>query len=214
MEDVKNESQKRDRKDVQRFVDSAKAFSSSRTLRDIYELSTSLHANEKACIYFDEDGKKQSYTYAQYKTPLLLFGPPPLERPQRHSSRGSRRPQTQETARAGLFFSGRDSWVGIRCFSSTPNWLTRTPKTFLKQSQAKAILVNEEDPYSVPSFRLNEIKNAEDDPLLRPPLGQSGDFLLERHDGRCQDDGHRWRSLLLSSRRRPQYAARNPRYSP
>jgi acyl-coenzyme A synthetase/AMP-(fatty) acid ligase len=58
----------REYRDVQRFVDSSKTLlSTSKTLRDIYEVSTSLHMNEKACIYFDEDGKKQSYTYAEYK---------------------------------------------------------------------------------------------------------------------------------------------------
>ena len=47
----------RECKDVQRFIDSAKTLlGSSRTLRDIYEISTALHAKEKACIYFDEDG--------------------------------------------------------------------------------------------------------------------------------------------------------------
>jgi acyl-CoA synthetase (AMP-forming)/AMP-acid ligase II len=64
----------REYRDVQKFVDSAKLLlSSSRTLKDIYEIATSLHQNEKACIYFDEDGKKQSYTYAKYKTDVYYL---------------------------------------------------------------------------------------------------------------------------------------------
>jgi hypothetical protein len=41
-------------------------------------------------------------------------------------------------------------------------------ENLLKQSGAKAIIVNEEEPYSVPSFRLNEIKNAEEDATFAP----------------------------------------------
>jgi acyl carrier protein len=158
----------REYRDVQKFVDSAKLLlSSSRTLKDIYEIATSLHQNEKACIYFDEDGKKQSYTYAKYKTDVYYLA--------RHLS----------TALSGL---PAGSLVALK-LRNCPSWpllfwatvmnghpillvdaklAHENTENLLKQSGAKAIIVNEEEPYSVASFRLNDIKNAQEDATFAP----------------------------------------------
>ncbi|MFA6620692.1 MAG: AMP-binding protein [Bacilli bacterium] len=158
----------RDEKDVQRFVDSAKQLlASSRTLRDIYELSTSLHANEKACIFFDEDGRKQSYTYAQYKTHAYYLA--------RHLS--SALSDIPSGALIALKLKNCPSWPllfwaglmgGHPMLLIDAKLAHENTENLLKQSGAKAILVNEEDPYSVPSFRLNEIKNSDDDASFAP----------------------------------------------
>jgi len=161
-------AQKREYKDVQRFVDSAKTLlSSSRTFRDIYELSTSLHAKEKACIFFDEDGKKQSYTYAQYKTHAYYLA--------RHLS--SALSDIPSGSLIALKLKNCPSWPllfwaglmgGHPMLLIDAKLAHENTENLLKQSQAKAILVNEEDPYSIPSFRLNEIKNSADDATFAP----------------------------------------------
>lgn len=55
-------------KQCQNFLDSAKLLlNTEKTLKDIFETLTSLHAKNKACTYFDEKGKPHSYNYASYK---------------------------------------------------------------------------------------------------------------------------------------------------
>jgi long-subunit acyl-CoA synthetase (AMP-forming) len=158
----------REYRDVQRFVDSSKTLlSTSKTLRDIYEVSTSLHMNEKACIYFDEDGKKQSYTYAEYKNHVYYLA--------RHlSSVLSALPAGSLVA---LKLKNCPSWpllfwatlmVGHPLLLVDAKLAHENTENLLRQSGAKAILVNEEEPYSIPSFRLNEIKNSEDDASFAP----------------------------------------------
>jgi long-subunit acyl-CoA synthetase (AMP-forming) len=158
----------RERRDVQRFVDSAKSLlSSTKTLRDIYELSTSLHANEKACIYFDEDGKKQSYTYADYKNHCYYLA--------RHLS--SCLAETPAGSIVGLKLRNCPSWPLLfwaiaMCGHPVLLLDAKLPhdntENLLKQSQAKALIVNEEEPYSVPSFRVNDVKNAEENVSFAP----------------------------------------------
>jgi len=157
-------SRKRDRKDVQRFVDQAKALlATSRTLRDIYEVSTSTHANEKACIYFDEDGKKQSYSYADYKSRCYYLA--------RHLS--SALAGVPAGAIVALKLRNCPSWPllfwailmgGHPVLLIDAKLAHENTENLLRQSQAKAILVNEEESYSVLSLRVNDVKNAEDNP--------------------------------------------------
>jgi hypothetical protein len=80
----------------------------------------------------------------------------------------------------------------------------------LKQSGAKAILVNEEEPYSVASFRLNDIKNAQEDPSFAPHWANQVIFCSSGTTGEAKMMVTEWRSPLLSDRRRPQHAERNP----
>jgi acyl carrier protein len=160
-------------KDVQKFVDSYKQLlSTGKSLKDIYELSTSLHAKEKACIYFDEDGKKKSYTYAQYKGYVYYLA--------KHLS----------TALSGI---PSGSLVALKLRNS-PNWpllfwaiamnghplllidaklAHENTENLLKQSGAKAIVANEEEAYSIPAFRLNEIKNSPEDLSFAPHWADS-----------------------------------------
>lgn len=158
----------REYKDVQRFVDSAKELlASSRTLKDIYEIATTLHQNEKACIYFDEDGKKQSYTYATYKTNAYYLA--------RHlSSALSGIPSGSLVA---LKLKNCPSWPLLfwaTVMNGHPILLIdaklahENTENLLRQSGAKAILVNEEEPYAIPSLRLNDIKNAQEDSSFAP----------------------------------------------
>lgn len=147
----------------QTFVNPAKELlKSSQSLKDIYEQSTSSHLNERACSYFDEDGKIDGYTYEKYKTITFNLAT--------HLS----------TALSGV---PAGSIIGLK-LKNSPTWphvfwsilMTghvpllidakmphENAQNLLTQSKATAIIANEEDPYSVPLFRINDIRNVEPD---------------------------------------------------
>ncbi|MCI2111338.1 MAG: AMP-binding protein [Bacilli bacterium] len=148
---------------AQTFVDpAADLLKGSQTLKDIYEQSTSRHLNERACSFFDEDGKMDGYTYEKYKSITFNFAT--------HMS-------------TALSAMGAGSIVGLK-LKNSQNWAhvfwsilmtghvpllidAKLPhdntENLLQQSKATAIIANEEAPYSVPLFRINEIRNAEAD---------------------------------------------------
>jgi acyl carrier protein len=147
--------------EVTRFVDTAKTLlNTNRTLQDIYEMSTTVHGLKTACIYFDEDGKKQSYNYEKYKTRTFFLA-------ERLSTTLSAIPAGSIVA---LKLRNCPTWphlfwallmtghIPLLIDAKLPYENT---DNLLKQSKARAILVNEEKPYSVPSFRLNSITNSE-----------------------------------------------------
>jgi long-subunit acyl-CoA synthetase (AMP-forming) len=147
----------------QAFVDPAKdLLKTSQTLKDIYEMSMNRHLNERACSYFDEDGKIDGYNYEKYKSITFSLAT--------HMS----------TALSGV---PAGSIVGLK-LKNSPTWphvfwsilmTGRVPllidaklphentQNLLIQAKAGAIIANEEDPYSIPSFRINELRNAEPD---------------------------------------------------
>ncbi len=155
-------------KDCQKFIDQYKPLmETSLTLKDIFENFTSVHADKKCCIYFDEDDKKRSYTYAKYKDNVWFLA-----------------------KRLSTLLSGipAGSIVGLK-LKNSPNWplmfwallMTGHPvlliaanlprdntENLLKDSKAQAIIANEEDSYSVPSFRLNNVRNSDEDRLFTP----------------------------------------------
>lgn len=148
---------------AQTFVDPArKLLSGAMTLKDIYEQATDTHLRERACTYFDEDGKMDGYTYEKYKSLTFNFAT--------HMS----------TALSGM---GAGSIVGLK-LKNSQNWphvfwsilMTghvpllidaklphENTENLLKQSKATAIIANEEESYSVPLFRINDIRNSESD---------------------------------------------------
>ena len=148
---------------AQTFADpAADLLKGSQTLKDIYEQATSRHLNERACSFFDEDGKMDGYTYEKYKSITFNFAT--------HMS-------------TALSAMGAGSIIGLK-LKNSPNWAhvfwsilmtghvpllidAKLPhentENLLKQSKATAIIANEETSYSVPLFRINEIRNAEAD---------------------------------------------------
>jgi long-subunit acyl-CoA synthetase (AMP-forming)/acyl carrier protein len=187
----------REYKDVQKFVDTAELLkSSSKTLRDIYEIATTLHAKEKAALYFDEDGRKQTYTYERYKS-LCYYCAKHL------SSLLSGVPAGSLVA---LKMRNSPNWPllfwGLE-MSGHPTLLIdaklahENTENLLRQSGASAILVNEEEPYGVPSFRLNEVRNAEEDDQFAPrwanevifcSSGTTGAAKMMVYEGHCLCD--------------------------
>ena len=156
-------------KECQQFIDQYKTLmNTSMTMRDIYETFTSAHLHEKCCIYFDEDDKIRSYTYAKYKDNVWFLA-----------------------KRLSTIFSGipAGSIVGLK-LKNSPIWplmfwailMTGHPvlliaanlkhenaENLLRDANAKAIIANEEEEYSVPSFRVNNVRNAEEDRSFAAP---------------------------------------------
>lgn len=152
----------------QRFVDTAKALlNTNRTFQDIYEMATTIHGLETACIYFDEDGKKQSYNYEKYKTKTFYLA-------QRLSTALSAVPAGSTVA---LKLKNCPTWphmfwailmtghIPLLINSALPHDNTQN---LLNQASAKAIIANEEKGYDVLSLRFNKITNSEIDDNFNP----------------------------------------------
>jgi len=147
----------------QTFVDPTRELlKGSPSLKDIYESVTSHHLKDKACSYFDEDGKIESYTYEKYKSLTFSLAT--------HMS----------TALSGI---PAGSIVGLK-LKNSPTWAHvfwsllmtgyvpllidaklahENTENLLVQSKAAAVIANEEEAYSVPLLRINQIRNSEAD---------------------------------------------------
>ncbi len=147
-------------KECQKFIDSALDLKKTNMhFEDIFKYIITKRANEKAVLYFDEDGKIQSYNYKTYGEHAYYLA--------RHLS-------------SAFKDLTPNSPVGLK-MRNTPNWpllfwailMTGHPvllidarlehdntENLLVQAKAEAIVVNEFDPYSVPSFKLNEIRKS------------------------------------------------------
>ena len=155
-------------KDVQRFLAlNQELTTGEKTLERIFEISTKRNPKEKACIYFDEDGKPISYNYAKYRERCFYLA-----------------------SRLNTLFADveKGTPVGLKAKNS-PNWPllfwailmtghpvllidARLPKenaeNLLSQAKAGAIIANEATPYSIPSFRINQIRSAKETPDFVP----------------------------------------------
>lgn len=150
-------------KDCQQFIDQYKALmETSMTMRDIYENFTTLHANNKCCVYFDEDDKIRSYTYSKYKDNVWFLA-------KRLSSVLSGVPAGSIV---GLKLKNSPIWplmfwailmTGHPVLLIAANLQHDNTENLLKDADAKAIIANEEDEYNIPSFRVNNVRNADED---------------------------------------------------
>ena len=155
-------------KDCQKFIDQYKSLmNTSLTLKDIFEYFTTVNAKKKCCIYFDEDDKKRSYTYAKYKDSVWFLA-------KRLSTLLSCVPAGSTVA---LKLKNSPTWplmfwalimTGHPVLLIAANLQHANTENLLKDSKATAIIVNEEDPYSIPSFRLNNVRNSEENRLFTP----------------------------------------------
>lgn len=150
-------------KDCQQFIDQYKALmETSMTMRDIYENFTTLHANNKCCVYFDEDDKIRSYTYSKYKDNVWFLA-------KRLSSVLSGVPAGSIV---GLKLKNSPIWplmfwailmTGHPVLLIAANLQHDNTENLLKDADAKAIIANEEEEYNIPSFRVNNVRNADED---------------------------------------------------
>jgi len=147
----------------QSFVDPAREFlKGSPTLKDIYESAASRHLKSKACSYFDEDGKIQSYSYEKYKT-LTLSLATHLSTVLRGFPAGSI---------VGLKLKNSPTWAHVFWALLMTGYVPllidaklahENTENLLSQAKAAAVIANEEENYSVPLFRINQIRNSEAD---------------------------------------------------
>lgn len=154
--------------ECQNFIDQYKSLmQTSMTMRDIYENFTSKHFKEKCCIYFDDDDKKKSYTYGKYKDNVWFLA-------KRLSTLLSGIPSQSIV---GLKLKNTPIWPlmfwailmsGHPVLLIAANLAHDNTENLLKNANASAIIANEEDEYSVPSFRVNNVRNAEEDRFFTP----------------------------------------------
>jgi acyl carrier protein len=160
----------------QKFIDSYKLLADGkRSFRGIYETAMALHASEKACIYFDEDGKKKSYDYASYaaRTDYLAKR---LSTLLKNIPAGSIVALKLKNSPLWplLFWALEQNGHPVLLIDARlerPN-----ASNLLRQAGANAIIANEEDPYAIPTFKVNEIRNAAEDPLFRPDWADEAYF--------------------------------------
>ena len=156
------------KKACQAFVNQSLALrDTSMTMHDIYEYITTRYVKEKCCVYFDEDDHIRSYTYAKYKDNVWYLA--------KHvSGMLSGIPARSIVA---LKLKNSPTWplmfwailmTGHPVLLVAANLQHDNTERLLSQSKAKAIIANEEDPYSVPLFRLNNVRNADEDATFTP----------------------------------------------
>lgn len=149
-------------KDCQKFINQYESLlETSMTLKDIYENFTTKHANEKCCIYFDEDDKKRTYTYAKYKDNVWFLA-------KRLSTLLSGIPAGSVV---GLKLKNSPVWplmfwailmTGHPVLLIAANLKHENAENLLSDAKAQAIIANEEEPYSVPTYRVNNVRNADE----------------------------------------------------
>jgi len=137
------------------------------TLESIYRYVISHYRTNKAIIYFDEDEKIRSYTYKEYANHIAYLAP--------HVAGALS--QIPEGAPVAFKLRNSPNWPllfwatlmsGHPLLLINANLEKANTENLIKQAGAKAIIANEEITYSVPSFRLNEIRNSEELPNYTP----------------------------------------------
>ena len=135
-------------------------------LKAVYEHATVDHAKQTASIYFDEDGKRRKMSYRDYarKTvylarhlSTLLSGLP--EGPVAIKMRNS---ENWPLLFWAVAMNGREILLVDSRLKK------ENAENLLRQAGARAILANEVDPYSIPTYRLNDIRNAHENPAFEP----------------------------------------------
>lgn len=149
-------------KDCQKFINQYETLlETSMTLKDIYENFTTKHAKEKCCIYFDEDDKKRTYTYAKYKDNVWFLA-------KRLSTLLSGIPAGSVV---GLKLKNSPLWplmfwailmTGHPVLLIAANLKHENAENLLVDAKAQAIIANEEEPYSIPTYRVNSVRNADE----------------------------------------------------
>jgi long-subunit acyl-CoA synthetase (AMP-forming) len=182
---------------VRAFVHSdRKLLETSLTLRDIFQLSMSRNPHAPALIYFDESGRKKVISYNDYKSQAFVTA-------SKLSSALSGVPAGTVIA---LKLKNTPKWPilfwSILMNGHTPLLIdAKLPKAnaenLISQAKAKAIITNDEETFSVPSFRVNDIASQQADYGFSPDWadhvifcssGTTGDAKMMVFDGKnlCQ----------------------------
>lgn len=149
-------------REIKRFTDQCKELlKGPLTLEAIYKHALSHYAQNKAIIYFDEDEKIRSYSYKEYAEHVAYLAPHvagalsgvPKGAPVAFKMRNS---PNWPLLFWAILMSGHPILL-INASLEKAN-----TENLIAQAGAKAIIANEESEYSVPSFRLNEIRGSEE----------------------------------------------------
>jgi len=165
---------------------------SSLTMHDIFQLSMTRNPRRPALTYFDESGRKRTIRYTEYKSRVFVIA-------SKLSSALSGVPAGTVVA---LKLKNGANWP-LLFWATLMNGHTvllidaKLPQAnvenLLGQAKAKAIITNDEETYSVPSFRINEILNQQADYAFDPDWadhvifcssGTTGDAKMMVFDGK------------------------------
>jgi len=152
-------SREKELKKIEEFIESNKALlSTSRSMRDIYEISMNRNPGKTAMVYFDDEGKKKKISYAAFKNMVFTTA-------SKLSGALSGVPggtviglKLKNTRFWPIFF-----WAILMC-GHTPLLInamlpTDNSNNLLSQAKAQAIIANDEAVFCVPNFRVNDIMN-------------------------------------------------------
>ena len=147
-------------KECQKFIDSALDLQKSNMrFEDIFKYIITKRALDKAVLYFDEDNKLRSYNYKTYGEYAYSLA--------RHLASALK--DIHPNAPVGLKMRNTPNWPLLFwaiLMNGHPVLLIdarlehANTENLLAQAKAEAIVVNEFDPYSVLSLRLNEIQKS------------------------------------------------------
>ncbi len=149
------------------LLTSRKLLDTSMKMEDIYRLMMERDPNAEAYIYFDETGKAKKKTYEDFanrvfttssKLARLLSGIAP------GTVVGIK---LKNSPRWGIVF-----WALLMCGHNPLLIDAKLPKenadNLLRQAKAKALICNDEEEFSVPRYRINEIWNQDPDYEFNP----------------------------------------------
>ena len=147
---------------IQDYVDTAlELLKTKQTFKDLYQAIIKNNAKRQAVIYFDEQGRSKSYTYDEYddRTKNLTYH---LAGALKDIEKGSVIALKLKNSQnwSHFFFAILASGYNILLIDA--RLAHENTENLLKQASAKAIIANEVEEYSIPSFRLNEINAAEE----------------------------------------------------
>lgn len=153
---------------VESFIGATKNWAeNARTMEDIYNAIVSRNPEADCCLYFDDDGKPKFKTYEAFRDETFLLA-----------------------SKMSLALSGLvpNTVIGIK-LKNSPRWpmvfwailmnhhipllidaklAVENTNNLLRQSQAVAIITNEEGDFIVPAYRVPEILNSQPDYSFTP----------------------------------------------
>lgn len=157
-------------KDTQKYLNlSLELNKTDKTFKDIYDFVCSHHSKKVASIYFDEDNRVCKLTYSEMQSRIFYLST--------HLYKGLE--NLPKGAPIALKLKNGPNWPALFwaiLMSGHPVLLIDArlahdnTENLLKQAKAGAIIASEEGSYSIPLYRLNDIRSMEEDVHIPPNI--------------------------------------------
>ena len=182
-------------KQCQAFLDTAKLLlNTDKSVKDIFETLTSLHKKEKACTFFDSEGKPHSYTYETYKKLAIEYA----------SKLSTLLKEQNNGTPVGLKLANSPNWplmfwaiimCGYKPLLIDVRAMNDATLGLLKNAKASALICDSEiEGLTLPRFSLNDVLEAKENESFVPSWenqvyfcssGTSGNAKMFIYDGEC-----------------------------